>query len=382
MLRHKQLKLPRLLFTSDPASGEAAPLPPSQGSREPAAASDAGNDPEIVRKLNLVIDQQREITAKWQTPRHKDVWDKIQASGALLVGVVGILFTFVYQRAERHQREALQLNELTQSERTRAENSRLAELKLFSDMLTIVARGDERQKVAAIRALSELGSPKLAAIIATIEPSPGTAAGLNTLRAAPGISAADRAVLDSAFSRLPKPLQQARDNPKVVLSDSGVVLQPAHPADSIRNPGPPTARDSVGVIPSILDIRAPRGTPVLAAANATVTKLVNGTRGGLSIYLTDEDTRTRYYYAHLERFAEGLREGQRVQRGSVIGYVGDTGNYAPGDPHLHFSVAIVSNPARWWEGENGDGWWEGRNAKPTDLLRLPPDQIRWEPHRR
>ena len=108
-----------------------------------------------------------------------------------------------------------------------------------------------------------------------------------------------------------------------------------------------------------IDIHAPRGTPVLAVADSRVRKLHSGDRGGLSVYLVDEDGVTRYYYAHLDAYAQGLREGQRVQRGEVIGFVGDTGNAQPGDCHLHFSVAILDDPAQWWEG---------RNLNPYDLL--------------
>lgn len=109
-----------------------------------------------------------------------------------------------------------------------------------------------------------------------------------------------------------------------------------------------------------IDIHAPRGTPVVAVTNGTVVKLHQGARGGISVYLLDEDGQTRYYYAHLDGYAEGLREGQRVESGEVIGFVGDTGNAQPGDYHLHFSIAILDDAGRWWEG---------RNLNPYDLLR-------------
>jgi peptidoglycan LD-endopeptidase LytH len=101
-----------------------------------------------------------------------------------------------------------------------------------------------------------------------------------------------------------------------------------------------------------IDIAAPRGTPVYAAADGTILRLHQGNLGGISIYQLDADGRTRYYYAHLFRYARGLREGQRVRRGEVIGYVGDTGNAGRGNYHLHFSVAILDDPRRWWEGTN------------------------------
>ncbi|HEU0014292.1 MAG TPA: M23 family metallopeptidase [Longimicrobium sp.] len=101
-----------------------------------------------------------------------------------------------------------------------------------------------------------------------------------------------------------------------------------------------------------IDIHAPRGTRVFAVADGTVLRLHSGSRGGLAVYLLDDDGRTRYYYAHLDAYADGLYAGQRVTAGQVIGYVGDTGNAQPGDYHLHFSVATLSSRSRWWEGEN------------------------------
>ena len=102
---------------------------------------------------------------------------------------------------------------------------------------------------------------------------------------------------------------------------------------------------------------------MVAVADGMVIKLHNGARGGLSLYHLDDDGRTRYYYAHLDRYAAGVREGMRVRRGDVIGYVGDTGNAQPGDYHLHFSVAVLSDRGRWWTG---------RSLNPYDLLRASP----------
>ncbi|HYW08353.1 MAG TPA: M23 family metallopeptidase [Longimicrobium sp.] len=108
-----------------------------------------------------------------------------------------------------------------------------------------------------------------------------------------------------------------------------------------------------------IDIHAPRGTPVVAVTGGVIRKLHSGALGGLSLYQMDDDGTTRYYYAHLDRYADGMTEGRRVRRGEVIGYVGDSGNAQPGDCHLHFSIAILDNPSRWWEG---------RNVNPYDVL--------------
>ncbi|MDQ3605942.1 MAG: peptidoglycan DD-metalloendopeptidase family protein [Gemmatimonadota bacterium] len=101
-----------------------------------------------------------------------------------------------------------------------------------------------------------------------------------------------------------------------------------------------------------IDIPAPHGTPVLAAADGRILRLHVGNVGGNAIYHLDADGRTRYYYAHLNRYADGLAEGQQLYRGQVIGYVGDTGNAGAGNYHLHFSIAILDDPRRWWEGVN------------------------------
>jgi murein DD-endopeptidase MepM/ murein hydrolase activator NlpD len=103
-----------------------------------------------------------------------------------------------------------------------------------------------------------------------------------------------------------------------------------------------------------IDIAAPRGTPVLAADDGTVVKLFTSAPGGLTIYQFDPDQRYAYYYAHLDRYADGVGEGRRVRRGDVIGYVGTTGNAPPNSPHLHFAVFRLGAEKRWWQGEAVD----------------------------
>jgi len=100
-----------------------------------------------------------------------------------------------------------------------------------------------------------------------------------------------------------------------------------------------------------IDIAAPRGTAVLAADDGTVVKLFTSVPGGLTIYQFDPDSRYAYYYAHLDRYADGIVEGMKVRRGDVIGYVGTTGNAPPDAPHLHFAVFRLGAERRWWQGE-------------------------------
>jgi murein DD-endopeptidase MepM/ murein hydrolase activator NlpD len=113
-----------------------------------------------------------------------------------------------------------------------------------------------------------------------------------------------------------------------------------------------SASRSEGRTHDAIDIIAPRSAPVLAAADGKIVKLFLSKPGGMTIYQSSADNKMIYYYAHLERYADGLTEGHYARQGEVIGYVGDTGNAGPGNYHLHFSVMLVKDPARYWEGVN------------------------------
>ncbi|WP_293464289.1 M23 family metallopeptidase [Polaromonas sp.] len=100
-----------------------------------------------------------------------------------------------------------------------------------------------------------------------------------------------------------------------------------------------------------IDILAPRGTPVLAVADGPIVKLFLSKPGGITVYQFDATGQLAYYYAHLDRYADGLAEGQIVRRGSVVGYVGSTGNASPDAPHLHFAIFRLGPEKQWWKGE-------------------------------
>ena len=109
-----------------------------------------------------------------------------------------------------------------------------------------------------------------------------------------------------------------------------------------------------------IDIMAPVGRPVIAAAPGTVEKLFNSQGGGgISAYVRSQDGRWIYYYAHLSAYAPGLREGQQVRRGSPIGYVGYTGNANLEGPHLHFAINRM---------QAGEAWHQGSPINPYPLL--------------
>jgi murein DD-endopeptidase MepM/ murein hydrolase activator NlpD len=99
-----------------------------------------------------------------------------------------------------------------------------------------------------------------------------------------------------------------------------------------------------------LDIIAPKGTKVLAVADGKVVKLFNSKPGGLTVYQFDPTEKYAYYYAHLDRYAEGIKEGSVLKRGDLVGYVGTTGNANKDAPHLHFAVVELTPKKEWWKG--------------------------------
>ena len=118
-----------------------------------------------------------------------------------------------------------------------------------------------------------------------------------------------------------------------------------------------------GHLHEALDIMAPRNSAVLAVEDGSVAKLFVSRQGGNTIYQFDPTSTYAYYYAHLERYADGLREGMPLRRGEVIGYVGTSGNAPPEAPHLHFSIFRLNPDKHWWQGTAID---------PYPVLALPP----------
>ncbi len=111
-----------------------------------------------------------------------------------------------------------------------------------------------------------------------------------------------------------------------------------------------------------IDIIAPRGAAVMAVANGTIARLFTSDKGGITLYQFSPDQKFIFYYAHLERYADGIKDGKQLKQGEVIAYVGDTGNAVPGNYHLHFAIWRVPDPKKYWDGEN---------LNPFPLLRNP-----------
>lgn len=135
-----------------------------------------------------------------------------------------------------------------------------------------------------------------------------------------------------------------------------------YPADQLMIPVKGVRRDqlqdtyndarSAGRVHNAIDIMAAQGTPVVAAADGEIAKFFDSDLGGITIYQYSLDKKLVYYYAHLQRRADRIAEKQFVRRGTIIGYVGDTGNAGAGNFHLHFSISELEQPDRYWDGKN------------------------------
>lgn len=120
-----------------------------------------------------------------------------------------------------------------------------------------------------------------------------------------------------------------RDLPSVVL-DAAPVRGSCRFANSWQ------ATRGGGRLHAGVDLISPAGTPVVAAANGTLTRqTTEGSRSGNAWWLTTSSG-TYFFYAHLSSFSNGLTVGSSVQAGDVIGFVGSTGNAV--SPHLHFEI--------------------------------------------
>jgi murein DD-endopeptidase MepM/ murein hydrolase activator NlpD len=140
------------------------------------------------------------------------------------------------------------------------------------------------------------------------------------------------------------PVTRLPDGTKLVIPVKGV--KPSELTDTF------TALRSGGRTHNAIDIMASRETPVLAAADGEIIRLVTNALGGTTLYLLSTDRKVVFYYAHLDYYAEGLFIGQKVKQGEVIAFVGDTGNAGIGNFHLHFAVWLVEDPKRFSNGTN------------------------------
>lgn len=149
--------------------------------------------------------------------------------------------------------------------------------------------------------------------------------------------------------------------------DGAALLAARRPMVPVEGITPQSLRDNYEQVRGLrkheaLDIMAPRGTRVFAVDDGKLVKLFRSLPGGLTAYQFDPQGQLAYYYAHLDRYAEGLKEGMALRRGDLIGYVGSTGNAAADAPHLHFAVFRLGPEKKWWQGDPVNPYPALRNA--------------------
>lgn len=139
-------------------------------------------------------------------------------------------------------------------------------------------------------------------------------------------------------------------NPLAVILDKLIIPVAGIKPESLRD----TFKDarSENRVHDAIDIMAAGGTPVLATADGEIARFFDSERGGITIYQFSRDKRLIYYYAHLQSRAAEIQEHQFVRQGTIIGYVGDTGNAGTGNFHLHFAIWIINDPKRYFDGTN------------------------------
>ena len=197
------------------------------------------------------------------------------------------------------------------------------------------------------------------------------------------IAGATRATTPAPLPTLPFPTTNAKSKatPAVPSTSPAAALSPTLPASSLALTATPTSgerffgtldgrtlmlpvvgarmidlRDSFDETRGsrrheAIDILAPRGTAVIAVDEGRVAKLFRSKEGGNTVYQFDRDETHAFYYAHLDRYAEGLIEGTYLRRGDPVGSVGTTGNAPPGTPHLHFAIYELGPEKHWWSGK-------------------------------
>jgi len=170
--------------------------------------------------------------------------------------------------------------------------------------------------------------------------------GTNKARSVPGTNPATAAIVPVA----------AKAPPSDAEADGLQALSTRHLLMPVKGFDPKALRDNFDEARGIrrheaLDIMAARGTPVVAADDGTIAKLFRSVAGGITIYQYDPSEKFVYYYAHLDRYRDGLAQGEAVKRGDVIGYVGSTGNAPANAPHLHFTIFQLGPEKKWWRGK-------------------------------
>ena len=175
---------------------------------------------------------------------------------------------------------------------------------------------------------------------------------------APVSAPAPSAIIEPAPAAPVPVLQQAgaAPVPTAAGADGAALLAARRPLMPVEGISPQALRDNYeqgrgARQHEAIDIMAARGTRVLAVDDGKLVKLFRSVPGGITAYQFDPQGRLAYYYAHLDRYADGLKEGAELKRGDLIGYVGSTGTAVADAPHLHFAVFVLGPQQQWWKGD-------------------------------
>ena len=209
-------------------------------------------------------------------------------------------------------------------------------------LVTLIWALSRRQRAGTLNAVTQAESPRA---VSSVTEQPITSPSPTTQ---PSTEPTPQASINQPEAS-PQPSASAQPSPNAPVASLLIPVAGVRP-EQLRDTF--SEARSMGRTHDAIDIPAPHGTPVLATADGRIIKLFQSVPGGTTIYQLDPDNRTVYYYAHLDHYADGLAEGHFAHRGEVIAYVGDTGNAGAGNYHLHFSISIVSDPKRYWEGTN------------------------------
>ena len=121
-----------------------------------------------------------------------------------------------------------------------------------------------------------------------------------------------------------------------------------------------------------VDIFAPRGTPVVSSTRGVVSRVADHGLGGKQVWVIGPGGE-RHYYAHLDGFGEGIARYDIVKPGTLLGYVGDTGNARGTPPHLHYGIYATDGAYNPWpllqaHGSNTDGASDHRRCSPGSAV--------------
>ena len=184
--------------------------------------------------------------------------------------------------------------------------------------------------------------------------------------AAPAVAVKPAAPTPAPVAKAPAAAKPDAVAPQAT-GDGPALFAARHPIVPVEGIPPRELRDNFEQVRGArkheaIDIMAPLGTRVFAVDDGKLVKLFRSIPGGVTAYQFDPQNQLAYYYAHLDRYADGLKEGMTLRRGDLIGYVGSTGNADADAPHLHFAVFLLGPERRWWKGEPVNPYPALRNA--------------------